>query len=145
MSNPSFEDSDTSMWKVSYEGDKNPTDFQKKETDAHSGEYSFHFWSESDMSFNIEQEFKDLEPGTYELKACFQGGDIDESAQMELYANINETTVSDPFTAQGYANWQEPTISSIKVTDGTLKIGIHIQCDAKGWGTIDDFTLHKID
>ena len=77
----------------------------------------------------IEQEFKDLEPGTYELKACFQGGDIDESAQMELYANINETTVSDPFTAQGYANWQEPTISSIKVTDGTLKIGIHIQCD----------------
>ena len=145
VSNPSFEDSDTSMWKVSYEGDKNPTDFQKKETDAHSGEYSFHFWSESDMSFNIEQEFKDLEPGTYELKACFQGGDIDESAQMELYANINETTVSDPFTAQGYANWQEPTISSIKVTDGTLKIGIHIQCDAKGWGTIDDFTLHKID
>lgn len=145
VSNPSFEDSDTSMWKISYEGDKNPTDFQQKEGDAHTGEYAFHFWSESDMSFNIEQEFEDLEPGTYELKAYFQGGDIDESAQMELYASIDDTIVSDAFTAQGYANWQEPTISSIKVTDGKLKIGIRIQCGAKGWGTIDDFTLHKID
>lgn len=145
VSNPSFEDSDTSMWKISYEGDKNPTDFQQKEGDAHTGEYAFHFWSESDMSFNIEQEFEDLEPGTYELKAYFQGGDIDESAQMELYANIDDTIVSDAFNAQGYANWQEPTISSIKVTDGKLKIGIRIQCGAKGWGTIDDFTLYKID
>ncbi len=145
VSNPSFEDSDTSMWKISYEGDKNPTDFQQKEGDAHTGEYAFHFWSESDMSFNIEQEFENLEPGTYELKAYFQGGDIDESAQMELYANIDDTIVSDAFTAQGYANWQEPTISSLKVTDGKLKIGIRIQCGAKGWGTIDDFTLHKID
>ncbi len=145
MSNPSFEDSDISMWKISYEGDKNPTDFQQKEGDAHTGEYAFHFWSESDMSFNIEQEFENLEPGTYELKAYFQGGDIDESAQMELYANIHDTIVSDAFTAQGYANWQEPTISSLNVTDGKLKIGIRIQCGAKGWGTIDDFTLHKID
>jgi len=143
--NPSFEDSDTSMWNVSYEGDKNPTDFQQKEGDTHSGEYSFHFWSESDMAFQIEQEFDNLEPGTYELKAYFQGGDIDENAQMELYANMNDTIVTDAFTAQGYANWQEPTISSIKVTDGKLKIGARIQCGAKGWGTIDDFTLHKID
>ncbi len=142
--NPSFEDSDTSMWKISYEGDKNPTDFQQKETDAHTGEYAFHFWSESDMDFSIEQEFSNLEPGTYELKAYFQGGDIDETAQMELYASIDETFVSDPFTAQGYANWQEPTISSINVIDGTLKVGIRIQCNAKGWGTIDDITLHKI-
>lgn len=145
VSNPSFEDSDTSMWKISYEGDKNPTDFQQKEGDAHTGEYAFHFWSESEMSFNIEQEFEDLEPGTYELKAYFQGGDINENAQMEIYTNIDDTIVSDAFIAQGYANWQEPTISSIKVTDGKLKIGIRIQCNAKGWGTIDDFTLYKID
>ena len=97
------------------------------------------------MSFNIEQEFEDLEPGTYELKAYFQGGDINENAQMEIYTNIDDTIVSDAFIAQGYANWQEPTISSIKVTDGKLKIGIRIQCNAKGWGTIDDFTLYKID
>lgn len=27
VKNPGFEDADTSMWKVSYEGDTNPTDF----------------------------------------------------------------------------------------------------------------------
>lgn len=144
VSNPSFEDSDTSMWNVTYEGSKNPTDFQQKEGDAHTGEYSFHFWSESDMDFSIEQEFTDLEPGTYELKAYFQGGDIDASAEMELYAKIGNAVSSDSFTAQGYANWQEPTISTITVTDGTLTIGVHIKCSAKGWGTIDDFTLNKV-
>lgn len=143
--NPGFEDADTTMWSVSYEGDKNPTDFQQKEGDAHTGEYSFHFWSESDMDFTIEQKFTDLEPGTYTLKAYFQGGDIDDSAKMELYASCGSSVSSDAFTAQGYANWQEPAISSIKVTDGTLTIGMHIQCSAKGWGTIDDFTLNKID
>ena len=143
--NPGFEDADTTMWSISYEGDKNPTDFQQKEGDAHTGEYSFHFWSESDMDFTIEQKFTDLEPGTYTLKAYFQGGDIDDSAKMELYASCGSSVSSDAFTAQGYANWQEPAISSIKVTDGTLTIGMHIQCGAKGWGTIDDFTLNKID
>ncbi len=145
VSNPGFEDADTSMWNVTYEGDKNPTDFQKKAGDAHSGEYSFHFWSESDMDFTIEQEFTDLEPGTYELKAYFQGGDIDDSANMELYAKTSDAEFSDAFTAQGYANWQEPTITALKVTDGTLTIGVHIRCNAKGWGTVDDFTLNKID
>ena len=144
VSNPGFEDSDTSMWNVTYEGGTNPTDFQQKEGDAHSGEYSFHFWSESDMDFAIEQEFTDLEPGTYELRAYFQGGDIDDSAEMELYAKIGDTVSSDSFSAKGYANWQEPTISAIKVTDGTLTIGAHIKCNAAGWGTIDDFTLNKI-
>lgn len=145
VANPGFEDSDTSMWTVSYEGDKNPTDFQQKEADAHTGEYSFHFWSESDMDFSIEQKFTDLEPGTYELKAYFQGGDIDSNAKMELYASVGDDVASDAFTAEGYGNWQEPKISAIKVTDGTLTIGMHIQCKAKGWGTADDFILNKVD
>lgn len=143
--NPGFEDPDTSMWTVSYAGGQNPTDFQQKEADAHTGEYSFHFWSESDMDFSIEQKFTDLEPGTYELKAYFQGGDIDGSAEMALYAVIGDAESSDAFTAQGYGNWQEPTISTLKVTDGTLTIGLRIKCNANGWGTIDDFTLNKID
>ncbi len=145
VANPSFEDTDTSMWSITYEGNNNPTDFQQKESDAHSGEYAFHFWSESDMDFTIEQEFTDLEPGTYALTAYFQGGDIQDSAKLELYASTGGTVSSDDFTAQGYANWQAPSLPSIEVTDGTLTIGMHIQCNAKGWGTIDDFTLNKLD
>lgn len=143
VKNASFEDSDTSMWTVAYEGDKNPTDFQEKNADAHTGDYSFHFWSESDMNFSIEQEITDLENGTYDLKAFFQGGDISSDAKMELYAVVNGEEKTASFTAQGYANWQDPTISGISVTDGTLKVGVRIQCGAKGWGTIDDFTLNS--
>lgn len=45
VQNPSFEDADTSMWKVTYEGDSNPTDYQNKTDDAHTGDIAFHFWS----------------------------------------------------------------------------------------------------
>lgn len=144
VKNSSFEESDTSMWTVTYEGNSNPTDYQKKGPDAHTGDVSFHFWDESAMNFAIEQEFTNLENGIYELSAFFQGGDINTDAKMELYAVTNGSELTAPFVAAGYANWQKPTISTIEVTDGTLTIGVRIACNAKGWGTIDDFTLNKL-
>lgn len=57
--NPSFEDADTSMWNVTYEGDANPTDYQEKTDDAHSGDIAFHFWSEdSDMEFPLNRNLR---------------------------------------------------------------------------------------
>jgi arabinogalactan endo-1,4-beta-galactosidase len=144
--NPSFEDSDTSMWTVTYEGSSNPTDYQTKSDDAHTGDVAFHFWSEDDMEFSISQEITNLESGTYNLKAYFQGGDIEDDAKMELYAIVDGDTVySESFKANGWANWQEPQISDLKITDQTLTIGVRIKCNAKGWGTVDDFTLNKVD
>lgn len=142
--NPSFEDADTSMWKVSYEGEKNPTDFQTKTDDAHTGDVSFHFWSESDMEFSIEQELTDLEPGTYQLLAYAQGGDVSEDDAMELYAIVDGKELTEPFMVTGWADWKNPTIPEIKVTDGTLTIGVRMKCNAKSWGTVDDFTLNRI-
>lgn len=70
VENPGFEEADTSMWKVAFEGESNPTDFQKKADDAHEGEIAFHFWSDqSDMDFSIEQELASIPAGTYELSA----------------------------------------------------------------------------
>ena len=43
VQNPGFEDADTSMWTVTYSGETNPTDYQVKAADAHSGEVAFHF------------------------------------------------------------------------------------------------------
>lgn len=146
VQNPSFEDTDTSMWKVTYTGDANPTDFQVKADDAHSGETAFHFWSaESDMDFSIEQEFTDLEPGTYQLFAYAQGGDMAaDTSSMELYAVTSGNEQSTPFQVTTYADWKNPTIPEIKVTDGSLTIGVRIKCNAKSWGTVDDFTLNRI-
>ncbi|MCM1385723.1 MAG: glycosyl hydrolase 53 family protein [Bacillus sp. (in: Bacteria)] len=143
--NPSFEESDTSMWKVTYEGENNPTDFQRKADDAYSGETAFHFWSEnSDMEFAIEQELTDLEPGTYQLFVYAQGGDMSEDSVLELYAVTGGEEQTEPFAVTTWANWQQPTIPEIKITDGTLTIGVRMKCNAKSWGTVDDFTLNRI-
>lgn len=145
VKNPSFEENDTSMWKVTYEGDKNPTDFQTKADDAHDGVVAYHFWSEdSDMEFAIEQDFTDLEPGTYQLFVYAQGGDVSEDCEMELYAIVNGEELTEPFMVAGWANWQQPTIPEIKVTDGTLTIGVRMKCNARSWGTVDEFTLNRI-
>ena len=145
VQNPSFEDADTSMWTVTYPGDTDPTDYQVKAADAHSGEIAFHFWSgSSDMEFSIEQRFTDLEPGTYELSAFSQGGDLSADASMELYAVADGKELTDPFMLTTYADWQNPTVSGIKVTDGTLTIGVRYQCNMNSWGTLDDVTLNRV-
>lgn len=145
VQNPSFEDSDTSMWTVNYSGETDPTDYQVKATDAHSGEVAFHFWSGSaDMDFSIEQSFTDLEPGTYELSAFSQGGDLSDDAYMDLYALVDGKELTAPFMLTTYADWQNPVIPEIKVTDGSLTIGVRYKCNVNSWGTLDDVTLYKI-
>ena len=143
--NPSFEDKNRSMWKVSYEGEADPTDYQVKADDAHSGETAFHFWSgDSDMEFSIEQEVTGLENGTYQLSVFSQGGDMSSDASMELYAVTADGEQTAPFMLTTYNDWQNPTIKEIKVTDGTVKIGVRFQCNVGSWGTVDDFTLNRI-
>lgn len=145
VQNPSFEDSDTSMWTINYSGETDPTDYQVKAADAHSGEVAFHFWSGSaDMDFSIEQSFTDLEPGTYELSAFSQGGDLSDDASMELYALVDGRELTAPFKLTTYADWQNPAIPEIKVTDGSLTIGVRYKCNVNSWGTLDDVTLYKI-
>lgn len=145
VQNPSFEDADTSMWNVTYAGDTDPTDYQVKAADAHSGEVAFHFWSgASDMEFSIEQSFTDLEPGTYELSAFSQGGDLSADASMELYAVVDGKELTNPFMLTSYADWQNPIVSGINVTDGTLTIGVRYQCNMNSWGTLDDVTLNRV-
>ena len=145
VQNPSFEDSDTSMWTVNYSGEADPTDYQVKAADAHSGEVAFHFWSGSaDMDFSIEQSFTDLEPGTYELSAFSQGGDLSDDAYMDLYALVDGKELTAPFMLTTYADWQNPVIPEIKVTDGSLTIGVRYKCNVNSWGTLDDVTLYKI-
>lgn len=145
VQNPSFEDADTSMWTVNYSGETDPTDYQVKAADAHSGEVAFHFWSGSaDMDFSIEQSFTDLEPGTYELSAFSQGGDLSDDTSMELYALVDGRELTAPFKLTTYADWQNPAIPEIKVTDGSLTIGVRYKCNVNSWGTLDDVTLYKI-
>lgn len=142
--NSGFEDSDTSMWKVTYNGKENPTDYQVNAKDARTGETAFHFWSASEMDFSIEQEVTGLEPGTYQLSAFSQGGDMLSSSVLEVYAIADGQEYTQQFELTGYADWKEPTVADIKLTGDTIVVGVRMKCNGGSWGTVDDFTLNRV-
>lgn len=142
--NSGFEDSDTSMWKVTYNGKENPTDYQVNAKDARTGETAFHFWSASEMDFSIEQEVTGLEQGTYELSVSSQGGDMLSSSVLELYAIADGQEYTQQFELTGYADWKEPTVADIKLTGDTIVVGVRMKCNGGSWGTVDDFTLNRV-
>ena len=142
--NSSFEDSDTSMWKVVYNGKENPTDYQVNAKDAKTGETAFHFWSASEMDFSIEQEVTGLEPGTYQLSAFSQGGDMLSSSVLELYVVADGVEYTQSFELTGYADWKEPTVTDIKLTGDTIVVGVRMKCNGGSWGTVDDVTLNRV-
>lgn len=95
------------------------------------------------MEFSIEQELTSLEAGTYKLSAFAQGGDVSDDCEMELYAVTADGELTDSFVMSGWVDWQNPTISGIKVTD-SLTIGVRIKSNKGSWGTVDDFVLNRI-
>ena len=142
LSNSSFEEKDTSMWKITGNG----TDFQNKAADAYSGDYALHFWSNDEVSFTAEQTVTGLEPGTYEFGFYLQGGDAGDDAQMYAYADNGTDCLATVTGVDGWVNWQNPVVTGITVgEDGTLTVGASVTCAAKGWGTLDDFYLYRID
>lgn len=146
VKNPGFEEVDRSMWEISYTGENDPTDYQEKADDAHDGDFSLHFWSDSDMEFSICQTLTDLPAGTYQLFAFAQGGDMESTSDLELYAVVNgEEIGSDAFMLTTWTDWKQPKVDNIRIGDGdTLTIGVRMKCNANSWGTIDDFTLNRI-
>ena len=146
VKNPGFEEADRSMWQISYTGENDPTDYQEKADDAHDGDFSLHFWSDSDMEFSICQTLTDLPAGTYQLFAFAQGGDMESASDLELYAVVNgEEIGSDAFMLTTWTDWKQPKVDNIRIGDGdTLTIGVRMKCNANSWGTIDDFTLNRI-
>lgn len=142
--NGSFEEADTSMWMITAKG-SDMTDFQDKEADAYSGVMALHFYSTSDVSFTAEQTITGLTPGIYEFGLYLQGGDAGDNAGMFIYADNGKERLTEETGVSGWCNWQNPVISDITVgEDGTLTVGVSIECAAKGWGTLDDFYLYQI-
>ncbi|WP_117161237.1 glycosyl hydrolase 53 family protein [Paraliobacillus sp. X-1268] len=79
VANPGFEDSDRSMWTITYPSGTAHTDFQNNAADAKTGDYSLHFYSDSGVDFQAEQTITGLEPGYYNYSMFLQGGDAGDS------------------------------------------------------------------
>ncbi|MBE5890326.1 MAG: glycosyl hydrolase family 53 [Lachnospiraceae bacterium] len=146
--NGGFEDADTSVWVVTSQTGEDPTDIQTKEMDAHTDANSFHWWSESAMDYDMAQTVTVAADGTYSALAYIQGGDVGSDALIYLFVRVTDANgemteyQSDPITLTGWVNWENPIINNIEVTAGsTVEVGMHVTCDAGGWGTMDDFEL----
>ncbi|MEH7546613.1 glycosyl hydrolase 53 family protein [Neobacillus vireti] len=143
--NPSFENSDRSMWKIIYGTGTTPhTDYQLKASDAKSGDYSLHFYSGTAVDFKVEQTITGLKPGYYNLSMFLQGGDA-RNPEMYLYAISGGQENKAVTSVNGWVNWNNPQINNILVTeDGTITIGARIKADSGAWGSLDDFNLYQV-
>ena len=148
VSNPSFEEGDKG-WIAIEEGNADELYVEDKQTDSLSGTKHFHFWSskENSINFNLEQEIKDLETGSYKYSISIMGGDGGDTniySYVKVNGEVIETKESKITT---YNNWDTPTIKNITINEGdVLTIGIHVECsgEASGaWGKIDDASLTK--
>lgn len=141
--NASFEYGRYNMWDISYEGDTNPTDFQKNGADAYTGDVAFHYSSEEPMEFTISQTVRRLPDGVYMVSVYSQGGDVDETCEMTLFAISGDQEYTIDFMNTSWNDWQHPDIYGIPVTDGTITFGVRIKGCANCWGTLDDFALSQ--
>ena len=145
ISNPSFEDVDMTMWEVNDYGDGHSTDRLTKSGDAHSGDNSFHFWSESPISFTVSQSFTDLAAGPYAATCQIQGGDVGDGAVIYVYITVNGTEyASDPVELTGWVNWQTALVTGVEINEGDdVTVGVHVEAAGGGWGTIDDVEFYS--
>lgn len=140
LANPSFEDADTSMWNVINNGTGECFWFDGET--PKTGEMCGHFWSESELDFKVEQTVTGLENGTYNFNMIIQGGDMGDSAAIQLYAIAGGETYTFDTAVDGWKNWKLPEVTGINVTDGEMTVGIWVRGAAKGWGTIDDACVY---
>ena len=113
------------------------------------GNKHFHFWSskENSINFNLEQEIKDLETGSYQYSISIMGGDGGDT-NIYSYVKVNDVVLETKESRiTTYNNWDTPTIKNITINEGdVLTVGIHVECsgEANGaWGKIDDASLTK--
>lgn len=145
LTDPSFEEEDHSAWTVTPVTGADPSDYQQKAADAHSGEIAFHFWSQHDMEFRVEQTIGIDKAGNYRAESWMQGGDFDPDAEVFLYVTVNDGDEyrSDPVTLDGWVNWKNPVIEGIPVNEGdTVTVGAYVKCAGSAWSTFDDFALN---
>ena len=145
VDNPSFEEADMSMWKITNINNvTTELGVIDKMQDAHSGTKSLHFWSRSDVHFTVEQTVENLAPGLYNFSLFIQGGDAAEQ-EIYIYAIADGETYRVDTNIDGWRNFRNPIIRDIPVRSGAITVGAYVKCSPGAWGTLDDFLLAPVE
>ena len=136
LNNPSFENSDLSMYTGTDSGDRS--------TDTpHDGTYCYHFYNAAAKVFEIAQTVI-LEPGTYAFSLFAQGDTKGTDGQFIYVAVGEEEAVTESFALNGWAVWQNPEVEFEVLETASVKVGVYLPYGAGGWGTVDDWYLHQL-
>ena len=142
INNPSLEENDYSMWKVT-ELVKGTVNFKESKADAKEGANIIHFWNDKNVEFKIEQEIENLPNGDYTFNVYLQGDGEDSDSDMYIYVISDGIRYEEKFSLDGWLKWSNPTINNIKCTKGSVIVGVEIKASPGTWGTIDMFELTK--
>ncbi|MBQ9607979.1 MAG: glycosyl hydrolase 53 family protein [Lachnospiraceae bacterium] len=143
--NPSFEDSDTSMWIK--EGTEASSISRKSDGGNYrTGSYAFHFWDEKDMTFTFYQTVT-VDAGIYTAGCFLEGGDGGNDYTIEFFVKTGDNEETEEAILYGWLEWQNPEISGIEIEeDGTeITVGVRVTGLVSGaWGAFDDFYLNRV-
>ncbi|MBO4411775.1 MAG: glycosyl hydrolase 53 family protein [Lachnospiraceae bacterium] len=146
VENYGFEQEDRSMWRITNTADGVQTDYQKKSTDAFSGDWSLHFWNASKVGFTVEQDISGLRPGKYSFSIEAQGGDFkDSESTLFIYVLSDGKEYREAFTLTSWREFKNPTIKDIPVEGGSVTVGVSISANGGAWGTLDDFLFNPVE
>ncbi|MGN0159844.1 MAG: glycosyl hydrolase 53 family protein [Lachnospiraceae bacterium] len=145
VENPGFEDKDLSMWVLNnVENQTTELFVSEKSVDAVEGSKSMHFYSTNNVAFTMEQTITNLNPGTYKYTMAMHGGDAGSQA-IEIYAYADGKEYHQEFAITQWQDIKHPVIEAITTTDGTITIGVKVQCNAGAWGNLDEFLLAPVE
>lgn len=136
LSDPSFEDTTFSDWKIT-ENALGTVSIENKASDSKHGDTALHFWKDQPIEFTAEQTVSSLPNGTYQFSVYVQGDGAGENAALLIYAISDGVRYEQRFTLDGWLYWRVPTIEDIPCHNGTITVGIEIKAPAGAWGTID--------
>ena len=145
LSNPSFEDGVDAPWVVQDLGGCKDLFIEQKAGDSRTGEWHWHFWSETAnrVEFTLEQTPEDLETGTYDFSIYIMGGDCG-AAEVYAYVKLDGTIVDTaPMEITSWNEWHGGTLHGVSYEAGqTMTVGIYVKApNAGAWGKIDDASL----
>jgi arabinogalactan endo-1,4-beta-galactosidase len=141
LTNGSFEDGYATGWTYS-SGAPVKDDTDKNVSDGFN---ALNFWDDKDIDFTMSQTKTNLPDGVYSFSLDIQGGSA-YNDNINLYVDVKNGSKTTTYTTKtklnGYLNWQNPSISNIKITQSdTVTVRVNVKADANAWGTIDNVRL----
>lgn len=127
-------DSNSSSWSFVPETWDNTT-ISWSSSSFHEGSYSVNYSTGSEQTITVSQSVV-LEAGTYSLSAYNQGN----GCNYQLFCGEN---AGQAITLTGWGTWDATEYTFTVSESGTYTVGAYLNCDANGWGYLDNMFLVK--